>query len=139
MSELILSPGMDPPPTKPGDWWADRYCAGMDPRTFFPEKGATAVWKKALAACQACPVMLECRQWARANRFREGIFGGESARQRFGKIIVRACAWCGKDFEVFNPQGGAGPTHCSEVCRRARLTARKAADDAARHKAKQAS
>lgn len=86
--------------------WQDRAaCRGMDPDLWFPPKGLTA--KEGRAVCAACPVAVECLEYAIATQ-PEGTWGGASKRQRRRLRIVwfqRAhayrddcgspdCRWC---------------------------------------------
>ena len=55
-------------------------CAGMDLDVFFPEENQHTD-PAAVAACEGCPFVTECREWALASE-EHGFFGGLSARQR---------------------------------------------------------
>lgn len=64
------------------DWRNQAACWGMDYHLFFPDSGHQA--DEALAACQSCPVTLECLDLAltadASNQ--HGIFGGVTADKR---------------------------------------------------------
>lgn len=67
------------------DWMAHGACKGKT-HLFFPpraERPQARVRREAQArlVCQACPVMLPCRTWARENR-EYGFWGGESEEER---------------------------------------------------------
>jgi WhiB family redox-sensing transcriptional regulator len=67
------------------EWTADAECSGQT-KLFFAPAGerpeARAVREaQARAVCRTCPVMTECRQWARQNR-EYGFWGGESEEER---------------------------------------------------------
>ena len=61
--------------------WQDRAsCLGMDPDLFFPERGAST--REAKAICAACPVRIDCLEFALAHGEKFGIWGGMSERER---------------------------------------------------------
>ena len=67
------------------EWTAEAECSGQT-KLFFAPAGerpeARAVREaQARAVCRTCPVMTECRQWARQNR-EYGFWGGESEEER---------------------------------------------------------
>ena len=71
-------------------WWMDRAsCAQVDPEIFFPE--LDSLWKVAEAKkiCSECPVILECLNYAVANKFKEGIWGGLSPTERHRLMMKR--------------------------------------------------
>ena len=49
-------------------------CSGHDPALWFPEGGAST--DEAIAICERCPVRVRCAEWAIAERFDVGIWGG---------------------------------------------------------------
>jgi|SRR5688572_8454779 WhiB family redox-sensing transcriptional regulator len=66
-------------------WTDDAACTGQT-RLFFAPPGerpeARAVRESsARGVCRACPVLIECRDWARDNR-EYGFWGGESEEER---------------------------------------------------------
>lgn len=61
-------------------WQQRANCRGLDPEMFFPERGAST--SEAKAVCSACDVRSECLEYALASNIAEGIWGGESARER---------------------------------------------------------
>jgi WhiB family redox-sensing transcriptional regulator len=68
------------------DNWLDHaICKGHQRWFFGPDKempGARARREAvAVSICNACPVKLECRQWARDNR-EQGVWGGETDEGR---------------------------------------------------------
>lgn len=63
-------------------WTAQAVCVQTDPEAFFPEKGQPS--KAAKAVCDGCPVRIECRDYAIANRMMYGIWGGHSVRELQG-------------------------------------------------------
>jgi WhiB family transcriptional regulator, redox-sensing transcriptional regulator len=68
-----------------GDWVDHAVCKGKT-QLFFPpraERPQARVRREAQAKllCQRCPVMIECRTWARENR-EYGFWGGESEEER---------------------------------------------------------
>lgn len=64
--------------------WRDlAACRGTYDEVFFPEQGRPRVnAKAAIKWCEACPVKIECRDYAIRNDVREGIWGGMSYHQR---------------------------------------------------------
>jgi len=69
----------------PLTWTSDAACDGQT-RLFFAPAGerpeARAVREaQARQVCAACPVLTECRDWARENR-EYGFWGGESEEER---------------------------------------------------------
>jgi WhiB family transcriptional regulator, redox-sensing transcriptional regulator len=66
-------------------WTADAACQGRTELFFAPagERPEARVGReaKARAVCTACPVMQECREWAREHR-EYGFWGGESEEER---------------------------------------------------------
>lgn len=55
-------------------------CIDLPPALFFPERGAST--HEARATCAACPVAVQCLDYALENNERFGIWGGASERQR---------------------------------------------------------
>ena len=67
------------------DWMADGACRGRTEH-FFPPFGeqadARAVREaRAAAICRVCPVLLDCRSYARRHK-EQGFWGGENDDQR---------------------------------------------------------
>lgn len=67
------------------DWMADGVCRGKT-NIFFPPHGEQAEARErreavARALCVTCPVLLECRDYARRHR-EQGFWGGENDEQR---------------------------------------------------------
>jgi WhiB family redox-sensing transcriptional regulator len=72
-------------PTDP-DWRDQAHCRGHL-KLFFPPKAERPQARarreaKAKRLCDACPVLLECRSWARQNR-EYGYWAGESEEDRY--------------------------------------------------------
>ena len=71
--------------TGPLAWTADAACTGQTDLFFAPagERPEARVVRegRARAICRNCPVLLECRDWARENR-EYGFWGGESEEER---------------------------------------------------------
>lgn len=74
-----------PVPAAGTTWKADGLCAQTDPEAFFPELGHTAA--PARRVCLACPVRVECLEYA-IDHGERGIWGGTTENQR--KAIRRA-------------------------------------------------
>lgn len=60
----------------------DARCVEVDPELFFPE--LDSLWRIAAAKkiCAGCPVKIDCLEYALANKFKEGIYGGTSPTER---------------------------------------------------------
>ena len=98
-------------------WQTVAACRGMNPDIFLPERGDTAGVKNALAICGECPVMDACRQYANATKQRDGIWGGQTARQRRETQFVsvtRACSECGNNFRTRNDTHVSCSAKCSQ-------------------------
>jgi WhiB family redox-sensing transcriptional regulator len=63
-------------------WLLEAACRGSDPELFFPSRGENRQLSKAKAICNECPVQPECLQYAVDNQIHQGIYGGQSERQR---------------------------------------------------------
>ena len=67
------------------EWTVDAACGGQTDLFFAPacERPEARVVREAQARsiCRECPVLLECRDWARENR-EYGFWGGESEEER---------------------------------------------------------
>jgi WhiB family redox-sensing transcriptional regulator len=77
------------------DWWEQAACGGGNTRTewWFPdwsqfrgigvdEEVERAVYSTGMGICAGCGVKVECREWARRNGEREGLWGGEILDKR---------------------------------------------------------
>mgnify|MGYP001281055544 CR=1 FL=1 len=71
--------------TGPLAWTIDAACEGRTEMFFAPAgerpEARQVRENKARAVCTECPVLLECRDWARENR-EYGFWGGESEEDR---------------------------------------------------------
>lgn len=83
----LLNPA--PPGFDEADFFADAACAepDVDPDLFFGHEGEMSDQRArrvraAKAVCAGCPVLLECRGWARRHRLPAGVWGGETAYER---------------------------------------------------------
>lgn len=70
------------------EWQQEGLCRTTNPETFFHpdgERGPSLRWRdqRAVAVCQQCPVIQECREHALRVREPYGVWGGltESERQ----------------------------------------------------------
>ena len=61
---------------KPQPWMRQANCVDADPALFFPERGEPSAPAKAI--CLACPVRVECLNYALSINERHGIWGGTS-------------------------------------------------------------
>lgn len=62
------------------EWMIEAACLGMDPDTFFPERGESS--PKARRVCGGCAVRAECLDHALRFGERHGIWGGTTERER---------------------------------------------------------
>jgi WhiB family redox-sensing transcriptional regulator len=71
--------------TGPLSWTVDAACEGRTELFFAPAgerpEARQVRESKARAICAECPVLIECRDWARENR-EYGFWGGESEEDR---------------------------------------------------------
>jgi WhiB family redox-sensing transcriptional regulator len=67
---------------KPQPWMKQANCVGADPALFFPERGEPSSPAKAI--CMACPVRVDCLNYALSINERQGIWGGTSENERRG-------------------------------------------------------
>ena len=65
---------------KPQPWMRQANCVDADPALFFPERGEPSAPAKAI--CLACPVRVECLNYALSINERHGIWGGTSENER---------------------------------------------------------
>lgn len=67
-------------------WMADGLCGQVGGDTWFPEKGGRSGLNEARKMCAACPVKVECLEYALehdvASTDAHGMWGGMSAKQR---------------------------------------------------------
>ena len=63
-----------------GNWRERALCAQVDPEIFYPEKGG--INREAKAVCLACPVQVECLDYALDRGEDFGIWGGTSENER---------------------------------------------------------
>jgi len=65
----------------------DAACATTDPELWFPE--LDSLWRVAQAKkiCEKCPVKIECLEYALVNRYKDGIWGGQSPTERHRLIM----------------------------------------------------
>jgi WhiB family redox-sensing transcriptional regulator len=78
-------------------------CHDKPKELFYPEVGTDA--RKAKEVCRACPVRIECLEYAIENGEKWGIWGGTSHRER--QAIKRARARYGTDAVAVSPPKGA--------------------------------
>lgn len=74
---------MEPHDTVLREPWMDQaLCPETDPELFFPEAGSSERNSQAIRVCAACPVRLECLDWAFRTGDRHAILGGLTPNQR---------------------------------------------------------
>jgi WhiB family redox-sensing transcriptional regulator len=61
-------------------WQDDALCAQVGPELFFPETGESAA--PARSICRACPVAVECLEYAQVHAKKYGIYAGMGPKQR---------------------------------------------------------
>ncbi len=62
------------------EWMIHARCRGANPTDFFPSDGLGV--EAAQRVCIACPVRIECLEYALVNRIEHGVWGGASERER---------------------------------------------------------
>lgn len=67
-------------PTVPD--WPDAVCRTVDPELFFPEPDGQAAITAAKMLCAQCPYASQCAEYAIANHFEDGIWGGLTPKER---------------------------------------------------------
>jgi len=73
--------------TIPGQWAEQALCTQADPDAWFPTKGQHALAKTATRICQACPVRVQCLEYALSGAdtwggIATGIWGGTTPAER---------------------------------------------------------
>ena len=71
-------------------WMDDALCAQTGPELFFPEDTPDASIRNAKKICSQCWVVEDCLEFAIANGFNHGVFGGLSPKQRRKLVRERA-------------------------------------------------
>lgn len=69
------------------DWMASALCAQVDADAFFPDTVGVGGRRQAAAAqaiCEQCPVILECRMYAKQIGASAGVWGGQLMRPGSG-------------------------------------------------------
>jgi WhiB family transcriptional regulator, redox-sensing transcriptional regulator len=61
-------------------WMSKACCRGSDADSFFPSNGLGV--EAVRRVCEACPVRVDCLEYALANRLDYGVWGGTSERER---------------------------------------------------------
>ena len=84
MAELSRLPG---PVADLWDWQLQGSCRQVNPEVFFHPEGERGPARRdrdaaAVAICQACPVMVQCRAHALAVREPYGVWGGMTEDER---------------------------------------------------------
>ena len=64
------------------NWREAAACASVDPELFFTEGDGANYRNDAKKVCAACPVKIECLDYALAANEQYGMWGGTSAKQR---------------------------------------------------------
>lgn len=91
-------------------WHASAACLGVDPDLFFPERGANN--SQAKRTCFACPVQLQCLEYAIVRGEKHGIWGGLSERDRrklrnrIAKAPALRTQYIAEAIGRFDPEGG---------------------------------
>jgi Transcription factor WhiB len=75
-------------------WMESAACRGMGPSLFFHDRAQTRdVSREALAVCNTCPVMSECRVYGRDERY--GVWGSTIPAERSPRAQRPMQAQCG--------------------------------------------
>jgi WhiB family transcriptional regulator, redox-sensing transcriptional regulator len=72
-------PKLQTVPTR--DWARDAACVGYDPNLWFLED-KTGSYRDARIICAACPVRLDCLDWALETNTDYGLWGGLAPHER---------------------------------------------------------
>ncbi len=77
------------------EWQYDGLCRSTNPETFFHpegERGPSRRWRdqRAVAICQACPVIQACREHALRVREPYGVWGGMTESEREDYLAAEA-------------------------------------------------
>ena len=97
------------------EWWHPEKSKPGDSARVRKEKAMAPKWAKAI--CAQCPVMEQCRDHARVNGEKYGIWGGENERSRRGKRGTLHTLYCKECFKPFEYEGTGRPFYCSGTCR----------------------
>lgn len=65
---------------EPLPWMESANCASVGGAPFFPEKGDSVTAAKRV--CKACPVAVECLEFAQAHAKKFGVYAGLTPKQR---------------------------------------------------------
>ena len=115
-----------------GEWTKRGLCrekvlAGeAHPDDWFPVRGAPIESiRRAVAICNACEVIDECRTWAVENN-EYGIWGGLTSKPlaRMRLVTDRKCVQCEQHYAIADDET-ATASFCSEECRRLRRNEQK--------------
>lgn len=79
-------------PSTPLPDLSDAACARTDPEVFFPEGPGES--RRAVAVCQACPVLEACRAWTLDTLPPVGVWGGTTAAERARLSVVDPVRVC---------------------------------------------
>jgi WhiB family redox-sensing transcriptional regulator len=79
------------PPIIREPWMDSALCTQADPDAWFPDQGGSA--KEAKKVCRACPVAVECLDFALATNERFGIWGGLTELERRSLAKFREGHW----------------------------------------------
>lgn len=60
------------------DWYQQAACRGLPTEWWYPERGDNALHALATSICATCPVIDSCRDVAKANGERHGVWAGVS-------------------------------------------------------------
>ncbi len=70
-------------------WMDNAKCNMDDGITWFADVGQSKLVAEAKAFCQNCPVQKRCLEWALNNEIPCGVWGGQSAHQRWKSLHGR--------------------------------------------------
>ncbi|MFN8099109.1 MAG: WhiB family transcriptional regulator [Dermatophilaceae bacterium] len=89
MAETI----MVPPLATEWEWQFEGLCRGLSPEMFFHPEGERGSARRvrdhaAKEVCSRCPVLLQCRAHALANREPYGVWGGMSEDDRLAHYEI---------------------------------------------------
>jgi WhiB family redox-sensing transcriptional regulator len=96
-------------------WMSEGLCRGSS-ASFFPSETRTnrvpaEKYAEAVKVCQSCPVILECREYGKDERF--GVWGGTTPADRSPRM-QRPMAWGCGTWQGYQKHRRTGTEPCSQ-------------------------
>lgn len=96
------------------DWRHQAACRDTDPNTMTPERATPAAVAAAVAVCDGCPVLEQCRALAQEQLGTYGVWAGEWWGDPPRAERLQECDWCGKPMQV--QEVGRPRLFCRKQC-----------------------